>query len=124
MDIDAMGSDYNEAMSSLKLAEYYGLEVEVFCTAIDYIRRNPDLSIAESFLQAQYDWDVCLWRTEPQPPPQSNEQYRGSKESPEDIEEFNNLMRVVAKAKELGELASNTESAKVKKWPQDFDSKH
>ena len=120
MDIDAMGSDYDEAMYSLKLAEKYGLQVEVFCTAIDYIRRNPNLSIAESFIQAQYDWDVCV----PLSDKEIDEQYGGSEESPEEIEEFNNHMRALAKAKEPGELASNPESAKEKKWPQDFDSKH
>ena len=112
MDIDAMGSDYGEAMYSLKLAEKYGLQIEVFCTAIDYIRRNPNLSIAESFLQAQYDWDVCV--------PEAKEE----KETPEEIEEFNNHMRALAKAKELGELASNPEGVKEMRWPEDFDSKH
>ena len=120
MDIDAMGSDYDEAMYSLKLAEKYGLQIEVFCTAIDYIRRNPDLSIAESFIQAQYDWDVCV----PLSDKEIDEQYGGSEESPEEIEEFNNHMRVLAKAKELGELASNPEGVKEMRWPEDFDSKH
>ena len=112
MNIDTMQADYEEAMCSLKLAEKYGLETEVFCTAIAYIRRNPNLSIAESFLQAQYDWDVCA-------PPAKEE-----RETPEEIEEFNNHMRALAKAKELGELASNQETVKEMKWPSDFDSKH
>jgi len=112
MNIDTMQSDYEEAMCSLKLAEKYGLGAEVFCTAIEYIRRNPNLSIAESFLQAQYDWDVCV--------PVAEEE----RETPQEIEEFNNHMRALAKAKELGEVASNQKPSKEMKWPSDFDSKH
>tara|TARA_R110000824_G_scaffold136056_3_gene299584 strand:+ start:150 stop:515 length:366 start_codon:yes stop_codon:yes gene_type:complete len=121
MDADTMLVDYGSAMCSLELAKKYGLDVEVFCTAITYIRDDPKLSIPEAFKAAQYDWDVCV--------PLAEEE----KESPEEIEEFNNHMRALAKAKELGELASNPEDTKEMKWPEsvvkmrwpeDFDSKH
>ena len=110
--IDPNCHDYETAMCSLELAKRYNLQVEVFCTAISYLKKDSKITIAEAFIAAQYDWDVC------RPLPESEE------ESPEEIEEFNNHMRVLAKAKELGELASDPESVKVKKWPQDFDSKH
>jgi hypothetical protein len=86
---------------------------------MDYFRKNK-LTIAEAFIAAQYDWDVCV----PLSDKEIDNQYRGSKETPEEIEEFNDHMRTLAKAKELGELASNTQKAKEMKWPGDFDSKH
>jgi hypothetical protein len=112
MDIDPYCNDYENAMCSLELAKKYGLQVEVFCTAIAYIRADSKLSISKAFKAAQYDWDICV----PLP--------KEEKESPEEIEEFNNHMRTLAKAKELGELASNPEGVKEMSWPEDFDSKH
>ena len=58
-DIDPECEHYENAMGSLNLAEKYGLQVEVFCTAMDYFRKNK-LTISEAFLAAQWDWDVCV----------------------------------------------------------------
>ena len=110
--IDPDCNDYEDAMCSLELASKYGLQVEVFCTAMAYYRNNKTLTVSEAFKASQYDWDVCT------PLPEEE------KESPEEIEEFNNHMRALAKAKELGELASNPEGVKEMRWPEDFDSKH
>ena len=53
------GVHYENAMCSLALAEKYGLQVEVFCTTMDYFMKNK-LTISEAFLAAQWDWDVCV----------------------------------------------------------------
>lgn len=109
--IDPDCNDYENAMCSLELAKKYGLQVEVFCTAMAYYRNNKTLTVSKAFKAAQYDWDVCV--------PLSKEE----KESPEEIEEFNNHMRTLAKAKELGEVVK-VEGVKEMRWPEDFDSKH
>ena len=86
-DIDPECEHYENAMGSLALAEKYGLQVEVFCTAMDYFRKNK-LTISEAFLAAQWDWDVCV---------PLSELFEEEKESPEEIEEFNNHMRSLNK---------------------------
>jgi hypothetical protein len=57
--IDPDCEHYENAMCSLDLAEKYGLQVEVFCTAMAYFREKK-LTISEAFLASQWDWDVCV----------------------------------------------------------------
>jgi len=95
--IDPDCNDYENAMSSLELASKYGLQVEVFCTAMAYYRNNKTLTVSEAFKASQYDWDVCVpfkfteeeltgaeWM-------RKKEEERGI--TTEDVEEFNDHMK-------------------------------
>lgn len=60
---------YYKAMRALEMAKQCSLEIEVFDTAIKYIRKHKDTEVGEAFEAALWDWDAF-------PDDYSNEQKR------------------------------------------------
>ena len=64
-----MISGYYKAMRALEMAKRCKLEIEVFDTAISYLRKHKDTDVGDAFEAALWDWDAF-------PDDYSNEQKR------------------------------------------------
>ena len=53
-----MISGYYKAMRALEMAKQCKLEIEVFDTAISYLRKHKGADVAEAFEAALWDWDA------------------------------------------------------------------
>ena len=53
-----MISGYYKAMRALEMAKQCKLEIEVFDTAISYLRKHKDSDVGEAFEAALWDWDA------------------------------------------------------------------
>ena len=53
-----MISGYYKAMRALEMAKQCKLEIEVFDTAISYLRKHKDIDPGEAFEAALWEWDA------------------------------------------------------------------